>query len=85
MALSLYCQDGVCPGTRGVCRPDGPGDGGWYVIEIAFKLTSSLIFLGASLGIVVLIGVCCGSCLWCLKHDSAYSSASRLVSAYSIR
>jgi len=41
--------------------------------------------VGASLGIVVLIGVCCGSCLWCLKHDSAYSSASRLVSAYSIR
>lgn len=41
--------------------------------------------MGTSIAIVFLIGLCCASCVWCMKNDGNYSSASRLVSAYSIR
>ena len=41
--------------------------------------------VGTSIGLVVLASLCCASCVWCMKHDSAYGGSSRLVSAYSIR
>jgi len=46
---------------------------------------SLAIVMGASVGIIFLIGVCCASCVWWMKNDGSYGQASRLVSAYSIR
>jgi len=53
-------------------------------VEESTNYLALAMVLGSSVGLVFLIGCCCASCVWCLKHDSAYGS-SRLVSAYSIR